>query len=205
MAVCSNDQSALNMPRCTIFVLQLYCLLAISCCTVLHRNSYSSASMSIECNQKSSSTECATGRMQEIDDKRDQTMVRVAKMIGEERTERGVDEVQEVTGRRKRNKGYGQMLLYLLGASKLTMLYVAFNTVAAIAGKALIIGKVALAIATAIGLQKILDRKEKVTYEIIKHPYHSYEHTHSSSNDFDNHGGFEDNEWNYWKGRRNWK
>lgn len=61
-----------------------------------------------------------------------------------------------VTGRRKKNKGYGQMLLYFLGASKMTMLYVIMNAVAAIAGKALIVAKVALAIATAIALRKIL-------------------------------------------------
>lgn len=61
-----------------------------------------------------------------------------------------------VAGRRKKNKGYGQMLLYLLGASKMTMLYVITNVVAAIAGKALIVAKVALAIATAIGLKRIL-------------------------------------------------
>lgn len=61
-----------------------------------------------------------------------------------------------VAGRRKKNKGYGQMLLYFLGASKMTMLYVITNVVAAIAGKALIVAKVALAIATAIGLKRIL-------------------------------------------------
>ncbi|CAL7938070.1 unnamed protein product [Xylocopa violacea] len=201
MAVCSNGQSALNMLRCTIFVLQLYCLLAVSCSIVLNRNSYGE-SISIECNQKSNSTECATRRIQEVDDKRNQTMVRLAKMVGEERVRRGVDEVQEVTGRRRRNKGYGQMLLYFLGASQLAKLYVIVNAVAAIAGKALIVGKVALAIAAAIALQKAFDHKEKVTYEIIKHPYHSYEHTHSSSIDYDNYGGFGDNEYKFWKERR---
>lgn len=46
------------------------------------------------------------------------------------------------------------MLLYFLGASKLTMLYVLINAVAAIAGKALIVGKVALVIAAAVALKK---------------------------------------------------
>lgn len=46
------------------------------------------------------------------------------------------------------------MLLYFLGASKLTMLYVIINTVTAIAGKALVVAKVALAIATALLLKK---------------------------------------------------
>lgn len=51
------------------------------------------------------------------------------------------------------------MLLYFLGASKLTMLYVIVNAVAAIAGKALIVGKVALAIATAIALKKAFGKR----------------------------------------------
>lgn len=46
------------------------------------------------------------------------------------------------------------MLLYFLGAGKLTTLYVILNAIAAIAAKALIVGKVALAIATAIALKK---------------------------------------------------
>lgn len=51
------------------------------------------------------------------------------------------------------------MLLYFLGASKMTMLYVIMNVVAAIAGKALVVAKVALAIATAIALKRILGMK----------------------------------------------
>lgn len=134
------------------------------------------------------------------------------------------------------------MLLYILGASKLTMLYVMLNAVAAIAAKALIVAKMALAIATAIALKKasgewnaseirrnenskdivsmqrrfpsprfwqgercsifLSDRKEKVSYEIIKHPHQSYEHTHSSSYDYDHHGGFEEKDLNYRKRRR---
>lgn len=54
------------------------------------------------------------------------------------------------------------MLLYFLGASKLTMLYVIVNAVAAIAGKALIVGKVALAIATAIALKKVFGKRVKL-------------------------------------------
>lgn len=117
------------------------------------------------------------------------------------------------------------MLLYFLGASKLTMLYVLINVVTAIAAKALVVGKAALAIATAIALKKAFgkgiilkdssvhlrnytilllfaEHKEKVTYEIIKHPYHTFENTHSSSFDYDHHGGYEENELGYRKRRR---
>lgn len=142
-----------------------------------------------------------------------------------------------VTGRRKKNKGYGQMLLYFLGASKMTMLYVIMNAVAAIAGKALIVAKVALAIATAIALRKILgwfffsffwnfyfynaryksqfvvnkslsllsEHKERISYEIIKYPYHSYENTHSTSFDYDHHGGSWERDFGYQRQRVNRK
>lgn len=99
----------------------------------------------------------------------------------------------------------------------MTMLYVITNVVAAIAGKALIVAKVALAIATAIALKRILgiviflflynydydvinkflsllsEHKEKISYEIIKYPYHSYENTHSTSFDYDHGGSWERN------------
>lgn len=134
-----------------------------------------------------------------------------------------------VAGRRKKNKGYGQMLLYFLGASKMTMLYVIMNVVAAIAGKALVVAKVALAIATAIALKRILGMKffyfyatsrfyaliivplsllsehnEKISYEIIKYPYHSYENTHSTSFDYD-HGGSWDRDFGYQRQKVNRK
>lgn len=112
--------------------------------------------------------------------------------------------VEQVAGRRKKNKGYGQMLLYFLGASKMTMLYVIMNVVAAIAGKALVVAKVALAIATAIALKRILEHNEKISYEIIKYPYHSYENTHSTSFDYD-HGGSWDRDFGYQRQKVNRK
>lgn len=121
------------------------------------------------------------------------------------------------------------MLLYFLGASKMTMLYVIMNVVAAIAGKALVVAKVALAIATAIALKRILGMKffyfyatsrfyaliivplsllsehnEKISYEIIKYPYHSYENTHSTSFDYD-HGGSWDRDFGYQRQKVNKK
>lgn len=120
----------------------------------------------------------------------DRSMTRESRIGGEEFEKSEDAAIEQVAGRRKKNKGYGQMLLYLLGASKMTMLYVITNVVAAIAGKALIVAKVALAIATAIGLKRILEN-EKISYEIIKYPYHSYENTHSTSFDYDHGGSWE--------------
>ncbi|XP_017891460.2 uncharacterized protein LOC108631806, partial [Ceratina calcarata] len=199
IATRANGQFTLNMLRRTILVLQLYGLLAACYGTVLYRDFHVAESIPIDCDRGANFTGCAT-RVQEIEDKGNQSMVNTDETITNEVTDE-TDETLEVTGRRKKNRGYGQILLYFLGASKLTMLYVIINAVAAIAGKALIVAKVALAIATAIALKKASEHKEKVSYEIIKHPHHSFEHTHSSSIDYDHHG-FGEGDYNYRKRRR---
>ncbi|XP_074100296.1 uncharacterized protein LOC141528247 isoform X3 [Cotesia typhae] len=43
------------------------------------------------------------------------------------------------------------------------------------------------------GRKKKKDHGDKTSYEIIKHPQHSYASSHSSSIDYDHHGGFEGN------------
>lgn len=74
-------------------------------------------------------------------------------------------------------------------------LAIAFQAIALIAGKALLIGKVALLLSAIIGLKKLVtggDTHEKTTYEIVKHPQVSQSHTYSSSHygagDFDTTG-----------------
>ncbi|XP_022827547.1 uncharacterized protein LOC111357187 [Spodoptera litura] len=70
-------------------------------------------------------------------------------------------------------------------------LMMAFNAIALIAGKALLIGKIALLLSAIIGLKKLVaggESHEKTTYEIVKHPQVSQSHTYSSSHygsDFD--------------------
>ncbi|XP_071866149.1 uncharacterized protein [Bombus fervidus] len=202
MTIRSAAQFASKMLRCTIFVVQLFGLLATCCCTLLHRNAYNEVPTPIDCSQGKNSTECITRTMQHTEDKRNEVSSREARMIAKEELRNANSGVEEVTGRRKKNREYGQMLLYFLGASKLTMLYVLVNAVAAIAGKALIVGKVALVIAAAIALKKAFEHKEKVSYEIIKHPYHSYEHSFSTDVDYDHQGGLGEYGYNYRKRRR---
>lgn len=73
-------------------------------------------------------------------------------------------------------------------------LAIAFQAIALIAGKALLIGKIALLLSAIIGLKKLVsggDTHEKTTYEIVKHPQVSQSHTYSSSHyggDFDSTG-----------------
>ncbi|GBP17598.1 hypothetical protein EVAR_12305_1 [Eumeta japonica] len=70
----------------------------------------------------------------------------------------------------------------------------AFQAIALLAGKALLIGKIALLLSVIIGLKKLVaggEAHEKTTYEIVKHPQVSQSHTYSSShfgNDFDTTG-----------------
>ncbi|KAJ8684353.1 hypothetical protein QAD02_020145 [Eretmocerus hayati] len=86
----------------------------------------------------------------------------------------------------KKKKGYGKYIV-MAGISKAVMLYFMIHAVAAIAGKALIVAKVALAIATALALKK--SSGHKTSYEIVKHPEYSHTHTHSTSVDYDHGGG----------------
>ncbi|XP_031847318.1 uncharacterized protein LOC116433403 [Nomia melanderi] len=169
-------------------------LLAVCGATVLRRDQATVDNEGVLDNGvHGNSTACATA-----EDVTGCQLIRVARSIEGDVDGRGDG---EVSARRKKNRGYWKMLLYFLGAGKLTTLYVILNAVAAIAAKALVVAKVALAIATAIALKKSIDHKEKVSYEIIKHPHHSYEHTHSSSIDFDHHNNFGENDIGYRKRR----
>lgn len=69
------------------------------------------------------------------------------------------------------------------------LLPLALGAIALIAGKALLIGKIALVISSIIGLKKLLASKEKhVTYEVVAHPHHGAS-SHVSHDD-GGHGGF---------------
>lgn len=93
-------------------------------------------------------------------------------------------------GRKKMKKYMGPFLAALaLKGGILTMVY---HSIAIVAGKALIIGKIALVISAIIGLKKLVtpEGHEKTTYEIVKHPHVQNSHTYSQSShgsDFDGH------------------
>lgn len=96
-------------------------------------------------------------------------------------------------GRKKMKKYMGPFMAALaLKGGILTMVY---HSIAIVAGKALIIGKIALVISAIIGLKKLVtpEGHEKTTYEIVKHPHVQNSHTYSSSN----HGDFEGHENQY--------
>lgn len=117
-----------------------------------------------------------------------QISVNVPRLLASSETPRLVEE-----GRKKMKKYMGPFMAALaLKGGILTMVY---HSIAVVAGKALIIGKIALVISAIIGLKKLVtpEGHEKTTYEIVKHPHVSNSHTYSSSN----HGDFEGHENQY--------
>lgn len=67
------------------------------------------------------------------------------------------------------------------------LLPLALGAIAMIAGKALLVGKIALVISAIIGLKKLLGGQKHVTYEVVSHPHHSSSHV--VSHDDGGHGG----------------
>jgi len=108
-----------------------------------------------------------------------QVAVNVPRLLASSDTPRLVEE-----GRKKMKKYLGPFIAAMaIKGGILTMVY---HSIAIVAGKALIIGKIALVISAIIGLKKLVtpEGHEKTTYEIVKHPHVQNSHTYSSS-----HGG----------------
>lgn len=117
-----------------------------------------------------------------------QISVNVPRLLTSSEAPRLVEE-----GRKKMKKYMGPFIAALaLKGGILTMVY---HSIAIVAGKALIIGKIALVISAIIGLKKLVtpEGHEKTTYEIVKHPHVQNSHTYSSSS----HGDFEGHENQY--------
>lgn len=98
--------------------------------------------------------------------------------------------IEEGRGKGKKKKYLGPFLAAL--AMKAGILKMAYHSIAIVAGKALIIGKIALIISAIIGLKKLVTTEghEKTTYEIVKHPHVQQSHSYSSSSgDFEQHDG----------------
>ena len=74
-----------------------------------------------------------------------------------------------------------QPLLLALKLKAATLFPIFLGTIALIAGKALLIGKIALVISAIIGLKKLLSQQKTVTYEIVSHPHHTSSHHESYS------------------------
>lgn len=103
---------------------------------------------------------------------------------------RNAEEFLEGRGKKKDKKYLSALIATVV--LKTAILKMAYHSIAVIAGKALIVGKIALIISAIIGLKKLVsnDQHEKTTYEIVKHPHVQQSHTYSSSHS-DYEGGHE--------------
>nr|XP_050845011.1 uncharacterized protein LOC127061745 [Vespula vulgaris] len=82
-------------------------------------------------------------------------------------------------GRGKKNNNMGP----LMAAAVLKIGVIAglaFKALALLVGKALLLSKIALLLASIIGLKKLFSQQKHVTYEVVAHPHHSSSHTYSS-------------------------
>ncbi|XP_017037784.1 uncharacterized protein Osi11 [Drosophila kikkawai] len=90
----------------------------------------------------------------------------------------------ESEGRKKKDdkKYLGPFIAAVL--LKTAIMKMAYHSIAIVAGKALVVGKIALIISAIIGLRRLVGgagQSEKTTYEIVKHPQVQQSHTYSSS------------------------
>ncbi|XP_067619151.1 uncharacterized protein Osi11 [Eurosta solidaginis] len=93
--------------------------------------------------------------------------------------------IESEEGRRKKGGDDKKYLGAFIAAVmlKAAILKMAYHSIAIVAGKALIVGKIALIISAIIGLKKLVSSEggEKTTYEIVKHPQVQHSQTYSSS------------------------
>lgn len=103
-----------------------------------------------------------------------------------------VTDSEESRGKKKKAAKIIGPLLMIMMAKKLMLMPLMIGVIALIAGKALLIGKLALVLSVIIGLKKLLmsgsGQQKHVTYEVVAHPHHSS--GHSSSHDYAGASGY---------------
>lgn len=100
----------------------------------------------------------------------------------------GDDEQGEGRGKKKKAAKILGPLIAMIALKAAALLPLLLGAIALIAGKALLIGKIALVLSAVIGLKKLLSQEKHVTYEVVAHPHHTSSHTSSSHGDVS--GGF---------------
>lgn len=93
----------------------------------------------------------------------------------------GDDEQGEGRGKKKKAAKVLGPLIALIALKAAALLPLLLGAIALIAGKALLIGKIALVLSAVIGLKKLLSQEKHVTYEVVAHPHHTSSHTSSHS------------------------
>lgn len=97
------------------------------------------------------------------------------------------DDSLEEEGRGKKKKAQKLLgpLMAALAMKAAALVPLALGAIALLAGKALIVGKIALVLSAILGLKKLLSGSGKhVTYEVVSHPHHSSSHVSSHGDSF---------------------
>jgi hypothetical protein len=102
----------------------------------------------------------------------------------------GDDEQGEGRGNKKKAAKILGPLIAMIALKAAAMLPLLLGAIALIAGKALLIGKIALVLSAVIGLKKLLSQEKHVTYEVVAHPHHTSSHTSSHADSGSFSGGF---------------
>lgn len=102
----------------------------------------------------------------------------------------GDDGEGKVEARDKKKKAAKMLgpLMMAIALKAAALLPLVLGAIALIAGKALLIGKIALVLSAIIGLKKLLSQEKHVTYEVVAHPHHTSSHSSSHADSFA--GGF---------------
>ncbi|XP_059050558.1 uncharacterized protein LOC131845508 [Achroia grisella] len=98
------------------------------------------------------------------------------------------DASEEGRGKKKKAAKMLGPLIAALAMKMMALIPLAIGAIALIAGKALLIGKLALVLSAIIGLKKLLSQQKHVTYEVVAHPHHSSSHV--SSHDYGGTSGY---------------
>lgn len=85
----------------------------------------------------------------------------------------------EARGKGKKKAKLLGPLLMAVALKGAALIPLALGAIALIAGKALLIGKIALVLSAIIGLKKLLSQEKHVTYEVVAHPHHTSSHSSS--------------------------
>lgn len=107
-------------------------------------------------------------------------------LFGEEQSGPGAEESR---GKKKKAAKILGPILALVALKAAALLPLLLGAIALIAGKALLIGKIALVLSAVIGLKKLLSQERHVTYEVVAHPHHSTSHSASHSDSYGYSGG----------------
>ncbi|XP_075986776.1 uncharacterized protein LOC142983674 [Anticarsia gemmatalis] len=102
------------------------------------------------------------------------------------------NEVSEGRGKKKKAAKILGPIMAALALKMMALMPLAIGAIALIAGKALLIGKLALVLSAIIGLKKLLSQQKHVTYEVIAHPHHTSSHDYSGTSGYggDSSGGY---------------